>query len=149
MEEENREEEEILVEEEEEEWEKKNREKENMEEEDREEEQDREKEDREDEELEEEDMEEEDWKEEDGEYPTIGRAPSSGSQIIAKPIRPCCGGCCGGSTSSAINEGNPHQHAVPICLLFIIFLFAAACVVAGIMFYLKSGKTPTGLFHGF
>ena len=88
-------------------------------------------------------------KEEDGEYPTIGRAPSSGSQIIAKPIRPCCGGCCGGSTSSAINEGNPHQHAVPICLLFIIFLFAAACVVAGIMFYLKSGKTPTGLFHGF
>lgn len=79
-------------------------------------------------------------KEEEGEYPTIGRAPASGSQIIAKPIKPCCGGCCGGSTSSAINEGNPHQHAVPICVLFIIFIFVSVCVVGGIMFYLKSGK---------
>ena len=83
-------------------------------------------------------------KEEEGEYPTIARAPSSGSQIVAKPIRPCCGGCCGGSTSSAINEGNPNQHAVPICLLFIIFLFVSVIVVTGIMFYLKSGK-PTSL----
>jgi hypothetical protein len=79
-------------------------------------------------------------KDEDGDYPTIGRAPSSGSQIVAKPIKPCCWGCCGGSTSSAINAGNPHQHAVPICVLFIIFLFVSIVVVGGIMFYLKSGK---------
>jgi hypothetical protein len=82
-------------------------------------------------------------KEEEGEYPTLARAPSSGSQIIAKPIKPCCWGCCGGSTSSAINPGNPHQHAVPVCLLFIIFLFVSVIVVTGIMFYLKSGKTST------
>ena len=80
-------------------------------------------------------------KEEEGDYPTLARAPSSGSQIVAKPIRPCCGGCCGGSTTSAINEGNPHQHAVPICLLFIIFLVVSVIVISGIMFYLKSGRT--------
>jgi len=82
-------------------------------------------------------------REDEGDYPTMSRASSTTSQIVAKPARPWCWGLCGlcgRSSTGIVNTNNPQQSSVPICLLFIIFLVASVFVVSGIMVYLKAGN---------